>query len=339
MAVASVVDLTQRQRAAIVVMTLGSGAQELLKELGEGEVELLAGEILQLGTVPQGIRDEVLTEFCNRLSASQTKDVDGLEKAAEVLEVSLGKAEAGQVVKRIEWRANRHLRNFARRDPGSFAAKVAGEHPQTVAFLLTQLDPDVSGRVMSSLAEDLQPEVAWRIATMGEISPETAARVHAALAPMVTPQRKQSERTERLGGENKVADLLNMVSLEAQKSVLETLASRNEDVAERVRKLMFVFRDILLLDDRAMQRVLKEVDLKDLSLALKTAEDDLKEKIFKNVSERAALTIQEEMDYMGPVKAAEVIGAQDRIIDHVRALEEQGEIVVNRGGSEEDALV
>jgi len=176
MAQSSVVDLTQRQRAAIVVMTLGAGAEDLLKELGENEVELVAEEILQLGVVPQGIRDEVLAEFCNRLSASQTKDASALEKAAEVLEVSLGKAEAGQVVKRIEWRANRDLRNFARRDPGDFAEKVADEHPQTIAFLLTQLDAEVSGRVMSSLAEDTQPEVAWRIATMGELSPAPEAK-------------------------------------------------------------------------------------------------------------------------------------------------------------------
>jgi flagellar motor switch protein FliG len=339
MAVISVVDLTPRQKAAIVVMTLGPGSRDLLKELGGGEVELLAEEILQLGTVPQGMRDEVLTEFCNRLSARQTTDASGLEKAAEVLEASLGKAEAGQVVKRIEWRANRNLRNFARRDPGAFATLVADEHPQTIAFLLTQLEPDVSGRVLSALGDDMRPEVAWRIATMGDLLPQTAARVHGALASKVAPKKAASERTERLGGESKVADLLNMVSMESQKRVLETLASRSADVAERVRKLMFVFRDLLLLDDRAMQRVLKEVDLKDLSLALKTADKDVKEKIFKNVSERAALTIQEEMDYMGPVKAADVAQAQDRIIEHVRALEEQGEIVVNRGGSEDDALV
>jgi flagellar motor switch protein FliG len=130
-----------------------------------------------------------------------------------------------------------------------------------------------------------------------------------------------------------------MVPVTAQKAVLETLASKSAEVAERVRKMMFVFRDLLLLDDRAMQRVLKEVDLKDLSVALKNAADDVKDLIFRNVSERAAVTIQEEMEYMGPVKAAEVEAAQERIIEQVRTLEEQGEVVINRGGSEEDALV
>jgi len=339
MTVASVADLTARQKAAVVVMALGADAEGLLKELGEGEVELLAEEILQLGGIPQTLQDEVLAEFLNRLAASQAQAKSGLEKATAVLEASLGKTGAGQVVQRIGWRANTGLKNFARRDPKQFAGMVEPEHPQTIAFLLTQLDPDVSGRVMAGLPEDLQPEIAWRIATMAEISPGVAATVHRALAPRVEPQRAQSERVERLGGEEQVAGLLNMVPLTAQKSVLETLASRSEEVAERVRKLMFVFRDILLLDDRAMQRVLKEVDVKDLSLALKKADEDIKQKVFKNVSERAALTIQEEMEYMGPVKGSEVTSAQDRIIERIRALEEQGEIVVNRGGAEEDALV
>lgn len=340
MDVISVADLSARQKAAIVVMTLGSHAQELLKQLGGSEVERLAGEILQLGEVPRKIRDEILTEFYNRLAAKQAQGESNLERAARVLEASLGKAEADQAVKRIEWRADENLRGFARRDPAKFADMVQAEHPQTVAFLLTRLEPETSGQVVAALPEDLQPEMAWRIATMDEISAEAAGAVHRALAPRVEPQRGAAAQSlERLGGEKKLAGVLNMVPLTAQKSVLDILASRDEGIAKRVRKLMFVFRDLLLLDDRSMQRVLKEIDLKDLSLALKNADADIKEKIFKNVSERAAQTIEEEMEYMGPVKASEIEEAQDRIIERARALEEQGEIVINRGGASGDAVV
>jgi flagellar motor switch protein FliG len=340
MNVASVADLNRRQKAAIVVMSLGPGSEGLLKELGSGEVEALATEILQLGQIPESLRDEVLTEFLNQMAAGQIKSAGGLERAAEVLEASLGEAEATAAFRRIEWRANEALWNFVRQDPAKFAEVIGDEHPQVIAFLLTQLDPEGSGRVLASLSEELQAEMAWRIAMMDEISPAIAAAVHRALKPTIAPEGEdEADKTEKLGGEAKVADLLNLVSMDTQKIALESLTEKDEEIATKVRKLMFVFRDILLLDDRAMQRVLKEVDLKDLSLALKTAQDDVKEKIFKNVSERAALTIKEEMDYMGPVKAIEVEDAQDRIIERVRTLEEQGEIVINRGGSTQDALV
>ncbi len=334
MSALTVTDLTPKQRAAIVVMSIGSGAGDVLKGLGGSVVEQLAETIVQLGEVPKEVRDEVLAEFHNRLAASQAKEAGGLEMASEILEVSLGKAGANQVVQRIGWRANRKLMAYAKRDPEKFAGLLAEEHPQAIAFILTQVEEDTAGKVISALPEEIQPELTWRVATMGEISPDVAGAVHAALAPIVDPTGGVAKRLEQLGGEQKAAGLLNMVSLESQKTVLETMAARDQDIANRVRKLMFVFRDILLLDDRAMQRVLKEVDVKDLSVALKTADEDVKEKIFKNVSERAAVSIQEEMDYMGPVKANEIEAAQDRIIDVVRSLEEKGEIVIDRGGED-----
>lgn len=334
MSALTVTDLTPKQRAAIVVMSIGPGGGEVLKELGGSVVEELAEAIVQLGDVPREVRDEVLAEFHNRLAASQAREAGGLEKASEILEASLGKDGADQVVRRIGWRANRALRGYAKRDPRKFADLLAGEHPQAVAFLLTQVEEDTAGKVIGLLPEEIQPELTWRVATMGEISPDVAGEVHAALQPIVDPSGGVTKRYERLGGEQKAAGLLNMVPLESQKTVLETMAARDQEIANRVRKLMFVFRDILLLDDRAMQRVLKEVDVKDLSVALKSTEEDVKKKIFKNVSERAAISIKEEMEYMGPVKAIEIEGAQDRIIDVVRSLEEKGEIVIERGGGD-----
>jgi flagellar motor switch protein FliG len=340
MSVLTAADLNPRQKAAIVVSAMGPDSRDLLKQLGGGEVELLAGELLQLGDVPPQIRDEILAEFLNRLAASQSRGQSVLERAATLLEATLGKDGAGDAVQRIGWRSNEALKTFVRRDPAKFAALIAGEHPQTVAFLLTQVEPEQSGRVIGALPADLQPEMAWRIATMGEISPDVAALVHAVLTPKVMPREKERvQRNEKPGGEQKAAAVLNMIPIEVQKAALENMASRNEETARRVRKLMFVFRDLLLLDDRAVQRVLKEVDLKDLSLALKKTEPEVKEAIFRNVSERAAVTIQEEMEYMSAVKVEDVEAAQDRIIERVRFLEEQGEIIIHRGESSHDALV
>ena len=154
-----------------------------------------------LGEVPPVVRDEVLTEFLNELAARQAKVATGIEKASEVLEATLGEAEATEVVRRISWRSNQSLWSFARRDPEKFAELIAGEHPQTAAFLLTQIEPDVSGRVVSSLPEEMQPDTAWRIATMGEIAPEIASIVHAALDPVVNPKEEEIKRLEILGGE------------------------------------------------------------------------------------------------------------------------------------------
>ncbi len=336
MAELTATEMTARQKAAVVVLSLGAGADTILRELGGSEVELLAEQILQLGDVPEEVRDEVLTEFQNRLSATQAPTSGPLERAAEVLEVSLGKAAGDEALKRMEWRANQDLIRFAKKDPAKMAELVAVEHPQTIAFLMTQIDAELSGRVISEMDEEIRPEIAWRIANMSEIAPHTAGAVHRALGPMVKPEEAGVvvERLEQVGGEKKVADLLNMVTVEMQRDVFESMESKDSDQVMRIRKLMFVFRDLLLLDDRGMQRVLKEVDQKDLSLALYGADEDVKDKFFRNMSSRAAETIRDEMEFMAQVKKEDVEAARDRIIESVRTLEEQGEVVVNRGGEE-----
>ncbi len=337
MAIVTAEELTPRQRAAIVVMSLGSEAKPLLENLAHNEVELVAEEILRLGDVPEEMSDAVLAEFHNRIAASQAQTEGGLERAARILEESLGKTEGTEAFRKMEWRSHEALTAFVKKDPAKFAQIIIQEHPQTMAFILTQVDPEAAGQVIAALPEELQPEMGWRIATMREISPDAAATVHGKLAPLFRPAQGEGpvKRAEQMGGEELVAGLLNMVPLEAQKTVLDSMSDLDADLAARVRKLMFVFRDLLLLDDRGMQRLLKEVDQKDLCVALKKADDSIQAKFFKNMSERAALTIREEMDYMNQLKPEEIEGAQDRIIDQARALEEQGEIVIDRGGESE----
>lgn len=336
MAVLAFVDLTSRQKAAVVVSFLGSKAEPLLKSLAKGEMELLAEEILMLGEVPDHVRDEVLTEFQNNMAARQAKSVSGLERASQMLEATLGEAEAIQVVDRISWRSNDELVAYVKKNPKRFADLVAVEHPQTISFLLTQIDSEIAGKVVPLLPDEVQPDIAWRIAIMKEIDPITASQVHKVLGEVIAPKEGETKRMEALGGEQLTAGLLNMIPVSTQKLVMEEMESKDADLTARVRKLMFVFRDILLLDDKSMQRVLKEVDLKDLSLALMNTEEDITDLIYRNVSERAAQSIKEEMEYMSNVKKEEINEARDRIIDGIRALEEQGEVVIERGSGDEE---
>lgn len=340
MAIVSAEELTQRQRAAIVVMSLGAEAKPLLSNLASIEVEQVAAEILRLGDVPGEVSDEVLAEFHNRIAASQAQTEGGLERAAALLQASLGEVEGNKAFKKMEWRSHEALTRFVKKDPARFAEIIMDEHPQTMAFILTQIDSDASGKVIAALPEELQPEMGWRIATMNEISPDAAAAVHAVIAPLFKPQEGHegpvARPLEQMGGEELVAGLLNMIPVEAQKTVLDSMSDRDSDIATRVRKLMFVFRDLLLLDDRGMQRLLKEVDQKDLTIALKNVDEMIQNKFFKNMSERAALTIREEMEYLTAVKKEEIEAAQERIIDQARNLEEQGEIVIDRGGGDDE---
>ena len=332
MAITSADDLTARQKAAIVVMTLGSDAKELLARLGDTKVEQLAEEFIQLGDIPETVRDAVLAQFHNKMAASQQVSDNGLQRAAKVLEARLGKEQAGEAVKRMEWRANQQLRSYARLDPARFAKMVELEHPQTAAFLLTQLDQPVSAKVIESLSEKWQHEMVWRIATMRAIPPEIAGAVHQALSSKYKTQGAAAQRLEPFGGESKAASVLNMVGMEAQRTVLDTLASLDADIAKRVRKLMFVFKDILLIDDRGLQRLLKEVDTKVLVMALKNSEEAIQEKFFKNVSERMRQTLKDEIEFLRNPKPVEIEEARDAIIDQLRGLEEKGEIVIDRTG-------
>lgn len=331
MPITSADELTPRQKAAIVVMTLGADAKELLARLGDTKVERLAEEFVQLGEVAEGVRDAVLVEFHNQMAAKQHVSDNGLQRAAKVLESRLGKEQANEAVKRMEWRANQQLRSYARLDPARFAKLLEREHPQTAAFLLTQLDAPVSAKVIESLSEKWRYEMVWRIATMRAIPPEVAAAVHQAQSSAYKT-RTQSTRLEPFGGEVKAASVLNMVEMTAQRTVLDTLASLDATVAKRVRKLMFVFKDILMIDDRGVQRLLKEVDTKVLVLALKDSVPAVQEKFFKNVSERMRQTLKDEMEFLRNPKAAEIDEARDAIIDQIRALEEKGEIVIDRTG-------
>lgn len=321
---------SNRQRAAIVVMTLGEQAKPLLDAMGTPEVQLIAEEITRLGKIEDAERDLVVTEFLNKLAVKSTASVGGLERAAEMLDLRFGENEGSRVLKRLEWKSGAAINSIARKDPDEFAAVLERENPQTGAFLVTQLEVDLVPVIMEKLEAKRRQNLLVRVAKMREISPDVALLVYSAFdKPEVV-----EEEVEALGGEQAAASLLNFLDMESQKDVLDGLAESDNEMAMRVKKLMFVFRDLLLLDDRSMQSVLKMLDQKDLIVALTEADAVIAEKFFTNMSSRAADAIKEEMGFLGKVPKQDIEDARQRVIDQVRELEEKGEIVIDRTGGE-----
>jgi flagellar motor switch protein FliG len=217
--------------------------------------------------------------------------------------------------------------------PAQLSTFLQDEHPQTIALVIAYLDPQVAAAVLSSLPPELRPEVAERLATMGSTPPEVIRRVENVL------QRKlssiASQELTAAGGVKSLVEVIQWVDRNTERMIFDYLTDNNPELAEEVRKLMFTFEDLLQLDDRSIQQILKEVDMKELALALKGASDALKDKIFRNMSERAVNMLKEELEFMGPVRVRDVEEAQQRIVSIVRRMEEAGEIVISRGGEEE----
>jgi flagellar motor switch protein FliG len=297
---------------------------------------MIAGEIASLGPVPQEVTDRVLKEFTGAMAGGSQ---GGVNRVAEFLETALGKSKASEIVNRVQRQSTTGaLRKLEQMESATVAEFLKSEHPQTIALIVAQLNPQFAADTLAALPEELRTEVAMRIATMDNISPDTAADID----QILTLQLEGIEGADvtTAGGVKILADILNVTDRDVEKEVLDALELRDAGVANGVKKLMFIFDDILLLEDRAMQRVLREVDTKDLAVALKAADEEVKQKIFNNISERAAAMIQEEIDYMGPKRLSEVEAAQQSVVEVIRNLEESGEILIpGRGGASDDVIV
>jgi flagellar motor switch protein FliG len=244
-------------------------------------------------------------------------------------------------------RIGEHISRQVRRTPFSFLQKaeasnlltfIQDEHPQTIALIVSHLAPGKSAEILGGLPSQKQVEVIKRIANMEQTNPDVIREVERGLEGRLSNMLTQ--RLEKTGGVDTVAEMLNLVDRATEKGILEGLEADDPDLVEQIRRLMFVFEDVMLVDDKGIQSVLKEIDNDELALALKTASDELKDKIFKNMSERASELIKEDMEYMGPVRVSDVEAAQQRIVDVVRRLEEAGEIIIaGRGGGEGDIIV
>jgi flagellar motor switch protein FliG len=214
---------------------------------------------------------------------------------------------------------------------------IQNEHPQTISLILTQLVPQQAAAVLSELPPELQAEVALRVATMEKISPDVLKEVESTLEGHF--QNAAGRDLSVSGGAKTIAEILNLIETTAEKNILQAIEAENADLAAEIKNMMFVFDDLVLLDDRSVQRLLKEVETKDLAISLKAASDEVKNKIFANVSERVALLIKEEIEFMGPMRLSDVESAQQRVVETVRRLEEEGQIVVAGRGGKEDIIV
>ncbi len=327
--------LTGRQKAAIFLVTLGSEiSSEIFKHLREDEIETLTFEIARLDAVDSEDRDAVLMEFQELMMAQDFITTGGIDYARELLEKSLGSQKAVDIINRLTSSLQVRPFDFIRRtDPTHLLNFIQQEHPQTIALILAYLEPQKASVILGSLPHEVQSDVAKRIATMDRTSPEVLREVERVLEKKLSTL--SSEDYTAAGGVESIVDILNLVDRSTEKGIIESLEEEDPELAEDIKKRMFVFEDIVLLDDRAIQKVLREVDTNELAKALKSVDSEVQDKIYRNMSKRAATLLKEDMEYMGPVRLKDVEESQQKIVSIIRKLEEQGEVVVARSGEDE----
>lgn len=325
-----------RQKAAVLLISLGPEiSAQVFRHLREEEIEQLTLEIANVRKVTPEVRTKVFEEFSQMAMAREYLHQGGIEYAKDLLERALGTQKALDILHRLTATLQVRPFEFARKtDPSQLRNFIQNEHPQTIALVIAYLQPEQAAAILSALPPELQADVARRIALMDRTSPEIVREVERVL------ERKLSSLTTQdyamAGGVEAVVEVLNRVDRATEKSIMETLGISDPQLAEEIKKRMFLFEDIVALDDRSVQRILREVDFnRDLPMALKVVSEEVRQKIFRNLSKRAGENLKENMDYLGPVRLREVEEAQQKIVNIIRRLEEEGEIVIARGGGEE----
>lgn len=331
----SVSDLSGLQKAAILLISLGPEMSALIfKHLKDEEIEELTLEIANTRSITPQIKEEVTNEFYELCLAQQYIAEGGIGYAKDVLEKALGEEKAIDVIGRLTASLQVKPFEFVRKtDASQLLNFIQDEHPQTIALILSYLAPGQAALIISALPPDRQAEVAKRIAVMDRTSPDVIKEVENILESKLASLVNQDYTI--IGGVDAVVDILNTVDRGTEKHIMETLEIEEPELADEIRKKMFVFEDILLLDDRAIQRVLRDVDNNDLAIALKGSNEQVQAAIFNNLSKRLAAMIQEDMEFMGPVRMKDVEEAQQKIVNIIRKLEDAGEIVISRGGGDE----
>ncbi|GGJ55932.1 flagellar motor switch protein FliG [Anoxybacillus voinovskiensis] len=328
-------ELTGKQKAAILLISLGPDVSaSVYKHLSEEEIEKLTLEISNVRQVAGQEKEEVIEEFHQIALAQDYIAQGGIAYAKEVLEKALGSEKAINIINRLTSALMVRPFDFARKaDPAQLLNFIQNEHPQTIALVLSYLEPAQAGQILSSLPQEMQADIARRIALMDSTSPEVINEVEQILERKLSATVVQDYT--QTGGIEAVVEVLNGVDRATERTILDALEIQDPELAEEIKKRMFVFEDIVTLDNRAIQRIIREVDNNDLMLALKVSSDEVKEVVFRNMSTRMAETFKEEMEFMGPVRLRDVEEAQSRIVAVIRRLEEAGEIVVARGGGDD----
>ncbi|WP_026692492.1 flagellar motor switch protein FliG [Peribacillus kribbensis] len=327
--------LTGKQKAAILLISLGPDVSaSVYKHLSEEEIERLTLEISGVRKVDSKNKEEIVEEFHNIAMAQDYIAQGGIGYAKTVLEKALGSEQASAIINRLTSSLQVRPFDFARKaDPGQILNFIQNEHPQTIALILSYLDPAQAGQILSELPQEVQADIARRIAIMDSTSPEIINEVEQIL------ERKLSATVThdytQTGGVEAVVEVLNGVDRSTERTILDALEIQDPELAEEIKKRMFVFEDIVTLDSRAIQRVIRDAENDDLMLSLKVSSEEVKDIVFKNMSKRMVDTFQEEMEFMGPVRLRDVEEAQSRIVAVIRRLEESGEIVIARGGGDD----
>ena len=323
------------EKAAILLIALGPEMSSMIfKHLREDEIEQLTLEIANTSSVSPSMKEEILNEFYEVCLAQQYIAEGGIGYAKELLEKALGEDRAKDVIGRLTASLQVRPFEFVRKtDPAQLLNFIQDEHPQTIALILSYLSASQSSQVISALAPEKQADVAKRIAQMDRTSPDVIKEVEGVLERKLASLVNQDYTS--IGGVDAIVDILNAVDRGTEKHIVETLEVEDPELADEIRRKMFVFEDILSLDDRAIQRVLRDIDNNDIAIALKSANEEVQNVIFKNLSKRLAAMIREDMDFMGPVRLKDVEDAQQKIVNNIRKLEDAGEIVIARGGGDE----
>ncbi|MFW5798615.1 MAG: flagellar motor switch protein FliG [Planctomycetota bacterium] len=333
------VQMSGLRKAAILMVSLEpDDASKVLAQLDKDQIEQVSKEIAQMDNVNPDEKEKVIEEFYQLVMARQYVEQGGIGYARKLLEMSLTPEEASSILASVEQAIQSTPFQFLQKaESENLLTFIQDEHPQTVALILAHLGPSQAAEVLAGLAPKRQIEVVRRIANMEQTNPDIIKEVEKGLEVRLSAIINQ--KFEKAGGVESVSEILNLADRSTEKGILESLEEDDPDLVEQIRRLMFVFEDIMLVDDKGVQQVLKEIEQEDLGLALKTASDELKEKIFRNMSERAATLIREDMEYMGPVRISDVEAAQQKIVDVVRRLEDAGEIIIHGRGGEEDIVV
>ena len=328
-------ELTGVQKGAILLISLGpERSAEIFKHLKEEEIEDLTLEIANTRSVTPQIKEQVLEEFYQVCLAQQYIAEGGIGYAKELLEKALGEEAANNVIGKLTASLQVKPFEFVRKTEASQLLNfIQDEHPQTIALILSYLNASQAALIVSALPPDRQADVAKRIALMDRTSPDVVKEVERILETKLSSLVNQDYTV--IGGVDSVVEILNTVDRSTEKHIMETLEIDEPELADEIRKKMFVFEDILLLDDRAIQRVLRDVDNGDLAVALKSANEEVQNAIFNNLSKRLAVMIKEDMEFMGPVRMKDVEEAQQKIVNVIRRLEDSAEIVISRGGGDE----
>jgi flagellar motor switch protein FliG len=326
---------TGREKAAMLLISLGpERSAEIFKHLKEEEIEQLTLEIANIRTVTPEEKEKVLEEFYQICLAQEYIAEGGISYAKEILEKALGTQKALEVINKLTVSLQVRPFEFVRKaDPAQLLNFIQKEHPQTIALILAYLKPQQAASVLASLPQDKQADVARRIAVMDRTSPEIIKEVERILEKNLSSL--VTEDFTAAGGVQAIVNILNTVDRGTEKYIMETLEIEDTDLAEEIRKRMFVFEDILTLDNRSIQRFLREVDNNLLAVALKGATEEVQKVIYSNMSKRLAEMIREDIEYMGPVRLKDVEEAQQKIVNIIRKLEDAGEIIISRGGGDE----